>query len=252
VRISRDAKLHRKLYLLRRSRAVTVICGSSNLTVEGLKSRGELNVLVRLIHSDPALRSLSDGFQAAWSTRNSVALSSSLITRYENSRPSQPRPTLYPSSLRAILGAGGEPLSDADEGSRPPAYWRDHVDGFVASKTEDVIDDETDWDDRGYEWYSGSSRYRAGDRILLLDRSRKTYWARLVEVVDVTRTSVATPDGRYFAAYRPVRRAGKKRILKKFWRYLEAAGLKVSRSRRYTSHRLSEERWKAIRKQLKI
>jgi HKD family nuclease len=48
VRLSREPRFHRKLYLLYSRKNATAIIGSSNLTSEGLRSGGELNLIARL------------------------------------------------------------------------------------------------------------------------------------------------------------------------------------------------------------
>lgn len=253
VRVSREPKLHRKLYLMDHGRTTKVVCGSSNLTLEGLNSPGELNLLVGLRSHDPALKSLTDGFQAAWSRRTSAELTKELIRRYEAARPKGVRTALSGSAIRSIVGAGAADARHHDGIGRTPTYWRDTIDDFVGKKTEKIIEQETDWDRRGYDWMSvGRRRHAIGDRILLLDRRRKINWARVVEVVDVTRTSTATPDGRYFTAYRALRRSGKRRIGETFWRHLASAGVTVKRSRRWISQHLTADRWNTVRASLNI
>jgi len=71
--------LHAKLYLAHRSDSITPIVafiGSSNLTLAGLKSQGELNVDV--VEQDAA-RKLDDWFNKRWNDSKCVDISQALI-----------------------------------------------------------------------------------------------------------------------------------------------------------------------------
>ena len=57
-----------------------------------------------------------------------------------------------------------------------------------------AVEDETDWDRKGYDWQTGSAhRVKEGDDMLLLDFAVRS--ASLVRIVDTT--EISTPDGRY-------------------------------------------------------
>ena len=77
----------------------------------------------------------------------------------------------------------------------------------------------------------GAQPYKIRDRIVLFEFHDRR--VRLVEVRDIARTKVATPDGRHFVAYRPLFKLTR-RFSKKLWAALESVGidLKNARNRR--------------------
>jgi len=251
VRISKNGKLHRKVYACAGRQQVRLVFGSSNLTQDGLNSPGELNVLLRIQKDDPAYKLLMSQFESEWE-RNSVTLTEKRIARYESRRPKSPAPGINLSSIKDILGTDDEKPEDNRIKKNSQCYYRDSITGFVSARTETVIEKETDWDKRGLLWYNRGERYNRGDRILLLDRTGRTPWARVVEVIDFTRTSTSTPDGRWFTAYRRLRRSKKRRINKAFWKDLAAGGVKPSTPRRYGFQEIKAARWDAIRKSLNL
>jgi len=75
----------------------------------------------------------------------------------------------------------------------------------VRVRTAQIVRETTNWDDKKYWWFSaGAHQYKIGDRILLFDFNDS--YASMIEVKDITRTAVTTPDGHHFIACKPVRR----------------------------------------------
>ncbi len=246
ARLARDPRFHRKLYLIRDGKACCVISGSSNLTAEGLKSAGEFNLLVRFPNPQAPIQRLVSNFDRLWAT-GTVQLSPALIQRYERARPRRPRPTLSGRALALILGSassndvkGGDASPDA-----APRYWRDHISGFARARTEAVVSEETDWDQRGYLWYSSRSDvFERGDHILLFDQANG--WADPVVVKDTTRTATPTPDGRHFVAYQRVRGWHRRRLNRKLWKRFADFGLAISPAARTNRRRFTQGQWGRI------
>ncbi len=245
ARLARDPRFHRKLYLIRDGKACCVISGSSNLTVEGLESAGEFNLLVRLPNPQPPVPRLVSNFDRLWDT-GTVQLSPGLIQRYERARPRRPRKTLSGRSLALILGS--TPSNDVNGGDAPPdasRHWRDHINGFARARTVAVVNEETDWDQKGYLWYSSHSDvFERGDHILLFDQADG--WAEPVVVRDTTRTATPTPDGRHFVAYQRVRGWHRRRLNRNLWKRFADLGLVISLATRTSRRRLTEGQWGQI------
>jgi HKD family nuclease len=245
TRLAKDVYFHRKLYVIGTPRVRYIISGSSNLTREGLASRGEFNLLAGLEPTDAGSRHLHAQFETLWS-RGTVPVSLARIKKYAAARKLQaPRP-VPKDALLAILGRDG---SEADEGEvsvvSAPRYWRDHVSGFADPKTEAVVGDETDWDRRGYDWYSSQTdSFHAGDRILLLDARHRS--AELAVVKDTTSMRRSTPDGRHFVAFVPAHGRRRRRLGKNFGKSLAAIGLPLSVATRTKRRKLSAGQWARI------
>jgi HKD family nuclease len=232
VRLSREPQFHRKLYLLDgRGRAIVII-GSSNLTREGLRSGGELNLILRLPRHSSAAKKMADVFEDDW-TRRAVPLLAEQIREYEKDRPEdQKRETYTRGRLCKILGTPPSHRRATDKG-QDMHLWRDAITGLARKRTAQLISETTNWDDKKHEWYSvgGAHPYKIGDRILLFDFYGKRI--KVVTVCDIACTKVLTPDGRQFVAYRPLR-GYDCRFSERLWTALKEAGIhrKNARGRR--------------------
>lgn len=250
VRVSRESKFHRKLYIVRAGGRVKAVVGSSNLTSDGLSSGGELNVYLSSAANSAPMRRLSATFDEDWESR-AVPLDEEIIGRYERSGYAKPQREAKKSvPLRSILGAGTTSRRAKEEPRQsPPSFWRDHIDGYVSKQTEAVIASTTDWDERGYFWYSsGAHRFRRKDRILIFDFTDDK--VKVVEVVDSTRTAVRTPDGVHFVAFRPVRGEKARRLTPAKWKGLKEALGFTRKSEGRIRRKLSPERWSLVREVL--
>ncbi|HWE94277.1 MAG TPA: phospholipase D-like domain-containing protein [Tepidisphaeraceae bacterium] len=162
VRLSTDPHFHWKAYFLTMRQKAIAVVGSSNLTAEGLAGTGEYNAVISLRKKSAAFRSLCKPFEKEWT--RAKPLYAEQIARYERARPNLIK-VLQPSiSLREILGARSSP-SEVEKVERQ--YWRVWIAGFVADETEEIVSASTDWDEKGYFWYSsGHHRHkRQGHRI---------------------------------------------------------------------------------------
>jgi HKD family nuclease len=224
VRLSREPQFHRKVFLLENRTQTTAIIGSSNLTREGLRSGGELDMMVSLPKDSPSHKRLKEAFEKDWKKRRSVSLTAEQIERYESVRPASVRQKGYTTGqLKKILGAepSHQKATTQDESVN---LWRDCITGFVKNRTKRIVSENTNWDDRNYIWFSvgGPHPYQIGDRIFLFDFTAKRL--NLIEVKDITRTPIPTPDGRHFVAYRQVRNYSR-RFSIRLWEQLACEGI---------------------------
>lgn len=235
VKLSKEPKFHRKLYLVRASGYWVAIIGSSNLTKDGLRSGGELNLIARLPKASSSIRRMTQAFDDDWQYR-SVPLVAAQIERYAKVRSQDTQPNVYSRvELGKILGEKPSHQEATTEKTQHEAatFWRDSITGYVKKKTEQVIAQTTNWDDKNYWWFSTDSghRYRIGDRIFQFSFPERR--VTLVRVKDVARSTIATPDGRHFVAYTPVFRRTK-RFSKKLWSLLRSEGIARKNARRRT------------------
>jgi HKD family nuclease len=243
TRLARNPRFHRKLYLVGHGKTYSVVSGSSNLTGDGLKSAGEFNLLVRLPVSQPSVRRLSSDFNWLWNT-GAVPLSLDRIRRYERARPRRPRPAMSQQSIALILGSDSSngTSGDGDPPDVSPRHWRDCIGGFVRGRTEAVVREETDWDERGYLWYSAvDAVFERGHNILLFDRT--IGWAEVVQVRDTTRTATPTPDGRHFVAYERVPGWHRRHLNRNLWKRFADVGLAIDSAASVKRRRLTDGQW---------
>jgi HKD family nuclease len=246
TRLAKDLNFHRKLYVVGTADVRYAVSGSSNLTAEGLTSRGEFNLLARVRAAGQEARSLQAHFDTLWS-KGTVPLSADRIRRYAAARPRRPRTMIAKRSLRGVLGYDRRATdgSDASFLSRAPRHWRDYVSGYADPTTETMVSAETDWDRRRYDWYaSQTDSFHPGDRILLFDGPNRS--AQLTVVKDTTSMPRLTPDGRHFVAFVPSRGCRRRRFGRNLWKAFTSVGLPLSAAARTKRRQLSEGQWARI------
>lgn len=227
VKLSTEPQFHRKFYILESKSQTIAIIGSSNLTKEGLQSGGEINVMLSSAKNISSTQELKKIFEKEWKHR-AITLSDTQIRRYEKARSkTSDFKRFNRSDIKKILGT--EPTHVQASPSSPDVadFWRDCIIGYLKKRTDQIISESTNWGKRNYYWYSagGKHNYRIKDRIFLFDTNDNKL--RLVEVADIARTKVSTPDGRNFIAYKPVR-GHEKKLTKNLWLLLEKEGIKSS------------------------
>jgi HKD family nuclease len=237
-------RFHRKLYVISRRTRLDVIVGSANLTAEGLNARDELSVLFGVKQGSAAASAVRSTLDRWWDL--GAPLNAEIIRAYERLRRSvPPRPKVSLLDLRQLISEGrsrsstrsGSPSNVANR------LWIDSIAGYAQEPTKQIINDETNWDRRGWDWYScGRRAMRKGDRILLLDWAGSTPWAEVVEVTDSVKTAVPTPDGRYFAAYKAERRRRRRQLTTKARASLRTVGI----GRKQYFEQVSPRRWQAV------
>jgi HKD family nuclease len=243
VRIAEETHFHRKMYLVRHRTRSHAIVGSSNLTLLGLRSGGEMNLLVTTNASSAIARRLNSVFTTDWD--RAFPLTKPMVRRYANLV--RPRHTTLPAGLLSqVLGKRGAHGMADDEGSTGslPVCWVDGISGWVKKKTEAIVADETDWEDAGHDWYaSRTSAIKRDDKILLFLRNRKPARVKVVRVVGYTRTAANTPDGRHFVAFEDVARMAARRITRQLIGRLRRSGLEHLDGSR---HRVRPSIWKNV------
>jgi len=243
VRVSREPKFHRKVYLVKGGNTVKAIIGSSNLTSDGLHSGGELNVFLSCPATSAPMRRLSISFDNDWE-EHAVPLSEVIIDKYVRFGYVKQQAGLKQSvPLREIIGT--HTAMRAAKVKRPKdavSFWRDCINGYVSKQTEAIIASTTNWDEKGYSWYSAEPhRFKHKDRILMFDLTDDK--AQMMQVVTSTRTAVITPDGVHFVAFKPLRGEKARHLTDDRWKKLKAA-LGITRKGDVRArHKLSEKRW---------
>lgn len=224
VRLSTETGFHRKLYLVRGKRQTSLVVGSSNLTGEGLLSSGELNLALSMANGSLNSREALRVFDMDWVHR-SVPATPERIKRYEAYRQKQTAVKgMTAEEMKNILGKQAKHVKAAAGSPSVARVWRDRISGFAEKATVRVISENTDWDKKGYGWYSvnGPSKYTLGDALFLFDLANKRF--EYVRVRDITQTPTMTPDGKHFVAYKTVH-GFSRRLTDTFWKRVKAIGL---------------------------
>lgn len=224
VRLSTEPQFHRKFYILESKSRISAIVGSSNLTKEGLQSGGEINVIISSAKNTSSVKELKKIFEKEWKHR-AIYLSIEQIKKYQKIRSkSADFKSFSRSEIKKILGTAPTHQKATPTLSEQTEFWRDCITGYVKKRTETIITETTNWDDRNYDWYStgGKHNYHIKDRIFMFDKTKNRL--RLVEIKDIARIKIATPDGRNFVAFKEVRRHGRK-FSKILWEALKREGI---------------------------
>jgi HKD family nuclease len=235
--ISRRRKFHPKLWILHGRKTVCVV-GSSNLTVEGLTSEGEANLVV-----STEGKIVQNYFESEWA--ESVRLTDEIIRDYDAARKLIARPRMPTVPLSAILKKSMSSRESETVTQNQRRFWADALTGFVSKKTTAIVNEATSWDRRGLAWYSaGRHTMKRGDRLCLYDYSGTAYvW--LVEIAD--KTEIRTGDGRYFIAYRKLKGTARRTITAERRSILRSLDVYVPR-RDPSRIRISSEKWGELRR----
>jgi HKD family nuclease len=244
VRISAVEHFHWKAYLVRNGSILRVAVGSSNLTDMGLCAHGELNVVATASSESGALNRVLRSFNNAWGCAKQ--LSPGIIERYARHRQKAAPVQLPRLPLRQILQLNGE--SRNAQAKQHRRYWRTWVDGHIAKSTQQILDQEVDW---GRHFVlNGLPNAEVGDHGVLFDFMAKRLL--IIEIIDTTETSVSTPDGRFFQAYRVLWRKHYKRLRPALFKTLKVQGLIKRKDFAYRTSALSEATFKQYLEMLKL
>jgi hypothetical protein len=220
-----------------------VIVGSSNLTDDGLRQTGEFNAVFTMKKESKQFHELHDTYETHWQAK-SRPLAEDVLHKYEEWRASVEIATqnLKP-PLSKILGLNRQPPKPVVE--RVPTFWRTCIDGHLSDEAEAMLKETTDWERRGYLYFSTwRTAFGIGDRIVLFDLSDRN--VVVVEIKETTQTPKRTPDGSHFAAYRRVRGACLRRLVPKRWKSLKLAGLIRLKSDVHMTRKLSAAKFEAF------
>lgn len=234
-----SARMHSKLYLARAPRTKIAVIGSSNLTVDGMSGREELNVGTR--GSGNAIYDIAAGyFDSLW--HDGVDLTRGRLAEYVDwcrGLAPDPRPTFRLKTARRSLET---------QPQQAKRYWAATLTGRVSDETQARVAERTDWDEKGWNWF-GLANGRVGhlDEILVIDftmGSRPLLYSYRV----IARADVDTKDGRYFFAVRDL--LSRRRILtSERRRELKSIGVRSGRDSGIQS--LSPETMKMVRRMLR-
>jgi len=253
VQLSADPHFHWKTYFLMGKTTTHVVVGSSNLTDDGLRETGEFNAVLSMRTMSTQFNELHGIFDRHWEVK-SRPLTEEVLGKYEGWRASvniavQNRNV----PLGKILALSRRTSNaEASETIRAPCFWRTCIDGYLSDEAMAFLKETTDWDRRGYSYFStGRTGYNHGDQVVLFNVCEHN--VMVVEIMDTTECPLPnrTPDGSHFAAYRPVRGTRRRRLLPKRWKSLKAAGLIRRRDDVHITRRLSAKKFEAFVENLK-
>ena len=240
VRISDDPRFHWKTYFLIGKRSATAIIGSSNMTAEGLTESGELNVVLTTGHEAKDFRQLHDVFEKNWQKRG-TPLDERIVAEYRSWQQKQDPHVRRSVPLKQILGRRRG--SDLSSQYRPQQFWRLSCTGTLHTATVTLLEELTDWDERGLETLSTfTAQVRAGDEAVMFDT--QSAWLSLVQIVEDTQTPKRTPDGRYFIGYRVRPKSIRKRLTAALWKNLRHANLIRTKTGAQFMRRLPEQKYR--------
>lgn len=250
VSISRDSHFHWKCYFLKRSSSARLVVGSSNLTGDGLRQSGEFNLVLSVPTDSKPYRDVTALFETHWIKR-AMLLTDSILVKYEEWKKSVGIEHLRPSiPIRKILG--GSPASRQIKTSAPKSYWRYPIMGYCSEETVKVLNNKTNWEQRGYLYFSTWNRkFNLGDRVVLFDLSDNHKYVSIVEIKDTTEVPVKTPDGVHFAAFRVVRGIPKRRLVPTRWQFLKSDQLLKRQVDAMSIRKLSEGKFEQFIENLK-
>jgi HKD family nuclease len=250
VRLSDDPHFHWKAYFLMGKTTANVIVGSSNLTDDGLRQTGEFNAVLSMWKVSKQFHKLHGIFDKHWQAK-SCPLTDEVLGNYEDWRESvEIAVQNHNVPVGKILAFNRRKL--AAETERAPSFWRTCIDGYLSDEAMAFLKETTDWDRRGYLYFStGRTGYNRGDQVVLFNVSEHN--VMVVEVKDTTECPPGnrTPDGSHFAAYRRVRGTRLRRLLPKRWKSLKAAGLIRRRNDVHMTRKLSATNFETIVANLK-
>lgn len=243
VQISTDQHFHWKTYFLVGKTWGQVVVGSSNLTDDGLRQTGEFNAVLQMRRASKQFQDLHGVFDKHWKSK-SKPLTEEVLIKYEDWRLSTGfavRSQKVP--LGKILAFNRR--KPREEPARQPSFWRTCIDGELSEEAQAMLNETTDWDRRGYCYFSTwRDGFGVGDRIVLFDLGNRN--VTVAQIKETTCLPKRTPDGSHFAAYRPFRGIGLRKLVPKRWRSLKAAGLIRLNSDVNTTRRLSAEKFEAF------
>jgi len=215
---------HEKMYLCSTPKSSTVFIGSSNLTDRGLTSEGEINVKIISSRSSDIAKQAAENFETCWNDADElideVVDSYTSFYRHVHSKGLDERSKrLWYKVSRLSRKRRPKKVSTPEE----RRIWLDYVDCNLSKKTQRIIEEYTTWDKFGY-YSCGLRSFRKCNRndiLILADHKDKTLSANYIR----DKTRIATPDGRYFIAFKQIRSSKLKRITKNFLSTIKQDGL---------------------------
>jgi hypothetical protein len=178
----------------------------------------------------PSYRKLKEAFEKDWSNHRAALLTADCIKYYNKVRKKPVKQKPYAKGqLAKILGTKPHHEAGTVE-EESTGIWRDCTSILASKKAERIVGEETNWEAKRYEIIceDGPHPYRIGDYIFWFDFKSKKL--SLVQVKDTTRTSIPTPDGRYFIAVKKVRNYSR-RFSTKLWEHLKEMDISKTKAK---------------------
>jgi hypothetical protein len=192
----------------------------------------------------PLARKVCAVFDDQWNN-HAVSLQEPQIRLYEKRYRIAHKPQISTGlpSQRTILGRK-EPKPSHPEPPAERRFWRESCLDFAGKETQQKVEEETEWDEYGYDWHGVSAhQMRGGHCLLVLDFVDRS--ARLVKIMDTA--EISTPEGRYFIAYKALRAYRRRRFTKAFWQDLRSVGVVASQADARNRRRsISAEKWEEL------
>lgn len=207
---------HEKMYLFSNNVLLRFFVGSSNLTEEGLISEGEMNVKISCNQMNNIAKLAIENFEAHWNdadelTKEIVDSYASFYLHVRSTGLDKRGKRLWYEVSRLCRKRRPKKVSIPPERKT----WLDCIEGFVSKRTERIIEEYTNWDN--FRWYTcGLQSFRKCNRndiLVLADYAPKTKKLSANYIRD--KTSIRTPDGKYFIAFKRIRGSKCKKIMKK-------------------------------------
>jgi hypothetical protein len=176
-----------------------------------------LNAIISMPAKSAHARQAGQAFETEWG--NSFPLTSRIITEYrQHLEKLGPRAKSIPAPTFLLKHAPSQEEALAPKKRR---FWRDGITGTFKKETQRILQEETDWDKKGYLYFSNYKPPNwVGDHILLFDFVGDFLSEN--RIVATTHTLSRTPDGRDFVAYTPIPRKPKRKLTDNSLRFLKA------------------------------
>ena len=197
LKIARNNRFHWKMYMFRKGTARRLYVGSANFTEEGLRYSGELTIKIETRAKDEIARSIHEEFQDLW-RHHAFEPKPAFVRKYRKSWRRPKRPGKHRERLLAMLEPP-ERARQPPQGQKPRLVV---VDRDLTDETERIVGQETEWDERGWDY---TCFLRRGERdaalaariILFMDwRGQPTLEFHQAQEA----ANIITVDGRYFLA----------------------------------------------------
>lgn len=245
VRVSSDPHFHWKAYHILRKSTAHVVVGSSNLTQDGLSTSGELNLVLSMPRTSLALAELCEPFERHWQHK-SFSISSDWLAKYKSWRSED--------GVRVPTSKVPKRLfrSQETEERTPPAptsFHRTYITGELSDETEDVLSEATDWQQKGYDYFTDGRTYSIGDRVVFFDFLESKI--KLIQITDFTITPHKTADGTHFAAHKLINGIPVRKFSRQRWASLKTDALIHSKAKAQRSQKISPATFDAFVANLK-
>ncbi|MBI4244909.1 MAG: hypothetical protein HY606_12540 [Planctomycetes bacterium] len=116
----------------------------------------------------------------------------------------------------------------------------------MSKKTVKILNEVTNWDERGYEYCNTGSKiaFKKGDKVIRFDFNSNAVWIQ--EFITDIKLPVNTPDGRYFVAFKRLKRYKTKRLTQNFVKVLKMLRIVNKKSGLKYCKKIKLESWKQL------